>query len=515
MATIPEKLAESLALLRNIQIRGVLAINSKSLTRIHRERLLRNGFIKEVYKGWYTISSPSENQGSSTSWYSSYWQFCAQFLENKYKTEWIISAEQSLLFHAGNYAVPTQLIIKSPKANNAKADFPHGTSLFHLKGNLPEKAERIIKDEVRMYSLPAAIINATPNTFTNYATDARTALSMIQDSSDILKLLLEGGNSKIAGRLIGAFRNIDAERIADDIFKTMTKAGYDVREIDPFDKKINISVWHREKSPYGKRIKIMWSEMRQHIIDVFPKAPGIPSNKEEYLEQVEKIYTTDAYHSLSIEKYQVTPELIEGVRNGSWDVHNNEKDRNQRDAMAAKGYLDAFQAVKKSISKIFEGRNSGEVADYDHGDWYRALFGPSIFAGILKPADLVGYRNAPVYISNSMHVPLNVEAVRNGMPVLFELLKSETEGSARAVLGHFIFVFIHPYIDGNGRMGRFLLNLILASAGYPWTVIPVQLRDKYMEALEEASVRQNIKPFAEFISFLVSEAMAGRQVAQI
>jgi len=38
------------------------------------------------------------------------------------------------------------------------------------------------------------------------------------------------------------------------------------------------------------------------------------------------------------------------------------------------------------------------------------------------------------------------------------------------VLGHFVFVYIHPYLDGNGRIGRFLMNLMLAAGGYPWTV---------------------------------------------
>jgi len=75
----------------------------------------------------------------------------------------------------------------------------------------------------------------------------------------------------------------------------------------------------------------------------------------------------------------------------------------------------------------------------------------------------------------------------------------------RVVLGHFVFVYIHPYLDGNGRMGRFLMNLMFASGGYPWTVIPVQQRQAYMAALEQASVDQNIGPFADFLSGLIGE----------
>ena len=66
-------------------------------------------------------------------------------------------------------------------------------------------------------------------------------------------------------------------------------------------------------------------------------------------------------------------------------------------------------------------------------------------------------------------------------------LQNETDASVRTVLGHFIFVYIHPYFDGNGRIARFLMNAMLASGNYPWTVIKVEKRNVYMAALEKAS----------------------------
>ena len=137
------------------------------------------------------------------------------------------------------------------------------------------------------------------------------------------------------------------------------------------------------------------------------------------------------------------------------------------------------------------------------------MFGPSVTDGLLKAADLAGYRNGQVYIRRSMHVPLNREAVRDAMPAFFDLLREEKDPSVRVVLGHFVFVYIHPYMDGNGRMGRLLMNLMLASGGYPWTVIPVGGRKIYMEALEKASVGEDIAPFADFLAGLVKKGLAG------
>jgi Fic family protein len=90
------------------------------------------------------------------------------------------------------------------------------------------------------------------------------------------------------------------------------------------------------------------------------------------------------------------------------------------------------------------------------------------------------------------------------MAVFFDLLRAEPEPAVRVVLGHFIFVYIHPYMDGNGRIGRFLMNVMLAAGGYPWVVVPIDKGDDYMDALERGSVEQNIEPFTIFLGQLVS-----------
>lgn len=500
MARPSEKLAESLQALKELQEAGTVAIRSSDLSRTHRERLMKAGFLQEVMKGWYIPARPDEQQGDSTAWYASFWKFAGAYLEKRFEKNWSLSPEQSLLLHTGTWTVPYQLLVRAPKGGNKPTGLPHGTSIFDVRTSLPAAGQTDSVGSLRMFSLPSCLVHVGPGMFRANAANVRAALAMIHDASEVLSILLEGGHSTIAGRLAGAFRNIGREKIADEIIKAMKAAGYTVNETDPFEQPSTLLLSSRQASPYVTRIRLIWQEMRGPIIESFPEPPEKKTDIDAYLKNVDDVFVTDAYHSLSIEGYRVSEDLIRKVRDGDWDPDNSTEDREHRNALAARGYFEAFQLVKESVRKVLEGAAPGEVADNDHGEWYRSLFAPSVTAGILRAADLAGYRNGPVYIRQSMHVPPSRDAVRDLMPAFFDLLRGEEHAAVRIVLGHFMFVYIHPYFDGNGRMGRFLMNVMMAAGGYPWTVITVDTRDDYMAALEQASVRRNIKPFAEYLA---------------
>jgi len=132
-------------------------------------------------------------------------------------------------------------------------------------------------------------------------------------------------------------------------------------------------------SPYAGRIEALFKTVREPVLDLFKDmAPRPVSNSEAYMGQVEAVYEHDAYNSLSIEGYQVTPELIEKIRTGEWNPEGDPRDRQQIAAMAAKGYLAAFRLVEKSVRRVLGGENAGRVARKDYQGWYRALF--SVYA---------------------------------------------------------------------------------------------------------------------------------------
>jgi fido (protein-threonine AMPylation protein) len=500
MSSPNEKLAESLDELKALQQGNRRVFRSDDLSRVHRERLVENGFLQEVMKGWLISSSPDSQVGESTPWHASFWEFCARYCDERFGEQWHLSPEQSLFLHGERTIIPDQLVVHSPKAMNNDIKLLFGTTLYDLKvAEMPATAALTVRDGLRLFSPAAALVGVPESFFQMYPVEAQVVMASLADASDLLRFLLNGGHSAKAGYLAKAFRQTGRGDLADEIVRAMKGAGYDVRESSPFEAGHIFGRARRPAAAIVGRIEMLWESMRGKVVAVFPKAPGLPTDNEEYLRYVNEIYRTDAYHSLSIEGYSVTPALVERVRQGGWDPEHDAGDRRNRDALAARGYWQAFQLVKKGVEKVIAGENPAALARAVHNDWYRELFQPSVTAGLIEAGVLAGYRNTPVYLRGSRYVPPRWEAVRDAMPAYFDLLEKEPEPSVRAVLGHWLFGYIHPYPDGNGRMARFLMNLMLASGGYPWTVIRIRDRKSYLSALDRASIEMDIHPFNNFI----------------
>lgn len=504
-------LADGLKRMRELQTQGHRVFQTADLTRQAREALEAAGFLRRVIKGWYIAAKPGEMVGDSTAWHASSRDFIGRYCDARFGTAWYLAPEASVLVHAGATVLPRQVVVMSPKAQRNVLELPYGQSLFDRDpSELTDDGDVVQVGPLRLLTLPLALLRVSEVFFRTYPLDAQIALRQVRTPAEVLRPLLAGGHSFIAGRLAAAFRTVEMSRFADDIVAAMEGAGYRVREINPFPSGLPTLGGQRAMSPYVDRIRLMWTRMRADVLATFPLEPGLPRNTEHYLSAVAEAYRADAYHSLSIEGYTVSENLIARVSNGDWNPDGHAGDAETRNAMAAHGYYLAHAVVRTSIASILRGENAGAVSDRDHGEWYRQLFTPSVNAKIITVEDLAGYRNGPVFIRNAQHVPPDKTAVWDMMPTLFELLTEEPSAGVRAVLGHFIFVFIHPYMDGNGRMGRFLMNAMLASGGYPWTVIPVGRRDEFMHALSAASSEGDIVPFAQFVASCVGVTQTAR-----
>lgn len=130
---------------------------------------------------------------------------------------------------------------------------------------------------------------------------------------------------------------------------------------------------------------------------------------------------------------------------------------------------------------------------------------------ILKEIDSINagkYRNENVFISGAMHVPPAY------MNVPYEMQKLINQYQAwqglhpvvRACYLHGEFVKIHPFVDGNGRTARLLLNFELIQSGYPPVVIKTENRADYYDALDKAHTTNDYTDFIKIIVDLVNES---------
>lgn len=494
-----DKLGAALEELRHLQKGGARVFSSGELSRVARERLLKNGFLTEVMKGWLLSTDPSARPGDTTPWFASFWEFCRRYCEDRFGRAWHLPAEQSLLLHAEDSVIPKQLVIHSPTANNARSDLAFETSLFALRVKaMPPTRDLEVRDGLPLFTLEAALVRVTEEFFLRHPIEAQVALQRIREPSGLLARLLEGGHSVIAGRLAGAFRHVGQDELASEIAATMSAADHVVREKNPFD--VGAVLITPGAEPIVARLQALWATSREAVISEFPPAPGVPEDSGAYLESVDDVYKLDAYHSLSIEGYQVSTQLIERVMSGSWAPEKDTSDREDSNALAARGYWLAFQRVREAVVHLIGRESTVAVVRDAHREWYRHLFTPHVQAALLKPAMLAGYRSQPVFLRGSRHVPPRWGVLRDAMPALFDLIENEPEPCVRAVLGHWLFGYVHPFPDGNGRIARFVMNTMLASGGYPWTIVRVEDRDDYLDALEVASVNGDVRPFARFIA---------------
>ncbi|MBI3683050.1 MAG: Fic family protein [Acidobacteria bacterium] len=125
------------------------------------------------------------------------------------------------------------------------------------------------------------------------------------------------------------------------------------------------------------------------------------------------------------------------------------------------------------------------------------------------------YRSVPVEISGSAYKPPGPESLPSqmedfarwlGAASVTETGHGSTEGLIRAAVAHSWFVYIHPFIDGNGRVARLLMNLMLMRYGYPIAIITKEDRLRYYDALE-ISQTSDLSAFLALLTECIHESL--------
>jgi len=119
------------------------------------------------------------------------------------------------------------------------------------------------------------------------------------------------------------------------------------------------------------------------------------------------------------------------------------------------------------------------------------------------------YRNVPVRLSGSRTVLPNPRKVPDLMTAFHQWLQSKQDIHPvdLAAEAHYRLVTIHPFVDGNGRTARLLMNLILMCHGYPPAIIRKSERGKYLDALEKSQTGGSLDDYLQLIYRAVGRSL--------
>ena len=296
MAAPHEKLAASLAVLQKLQ-RDRRVFRSNEFSRVHRERLVKNGFLREVAKGWLISTSPGTQKGDSTPWFASFWEFCARYCTDRFGESWHLSPEQSLLLHAENTIIPAQVVVYSPKGANNTIKLLFGTSVYDLKQRMPAKTDLVSREGLRIpHQLPrssASLNLSSPGPRWRHSR-AFARQRCFGSTSPASRRGAFGRGGPPCGRLPPRRPRQRCRRdcLHDEIGRVR------IRENDPFAPQQTFTALETAAPPIVGRLHALWEAARGTVIKAFPKAPGLPTKPADYLSFVDDIYTSDAYHSL-------------------------------------------------------------------------------------------------------------------------------------------------------------------------------------------------------------------------
>ncbi len=109
------------------------------------------------------------------------------------------------------------------------------------------------------------------------------------------------------------------------------------------------------------------------------------------------------------------------------------------------------------------------------------------------------YRNVDISIKGSNHTPPSYIKVYDRMKKYFDTLKEESDMYEQIAFSHLQLAKIHPFLDGNGRCARIVLNYYLLKNNLKPIIIERDKKEEYFNYLEEFKVNKNITPFIEFL----------------
>ncbi|MEM3076600.1 MAG: Fic family protein [Candidatus Nitrosotenuis sp.] len=224
-----------------------------------------------------------------------------------------------------------------------------------------------------------------------------------------------------------------------------------------------------------------------------------PQKIEEISErmQVDFVYNSNKIEGSTLSRGE-TELVLRGITIGKKNIPDALRGKDLGDILVAQNHSSAIKLIKKiAFDKTYV------VTEDD----IKKIHG-IVMKGVIASAGQ--YRNYDVEVKGAGFTPPPFYDVSKHMKKLLETLNynpDELRPIELAAQIHYDFAWIHPFEDGNGRIGRLLLNLILVRNGYPFAVIKSVDKPQYLRTLREMDVSGNFKPFLIYVARCVEQTL--------
>lgn len=237
---------------------------------------------------------------------------------------------------------------------------------------------------------------------------------------------------------------------------------------------------------YDNKIKQI-DILKKEIAQIRPLKSKILKQLKEYY-RIGLTYSSNALEGNSLTETETKIVLEEGITIGG---------KLLKDHYEVVGHAQAYDYLYRILEK--EKIEENDILQLHRLFYYR-----------IDVENAGKYRNEQVYITGTDFLPPKPEQIPRLMKEFVENLpkkQKEYHEIEFAALLHLNFVTIHPFIDGNGRCARLLMNLALLKTGYVVTIIPPILRNEYISSIKTAQMTKDNTVFINFISNMVYEGM--------
>ena len=231
---------------------------------------------------------------------------------------------------------------------------------------------------------------------------------------------------------------------------------------------------------------VMLCQKKEQLADMREHLPKEALQSFDKSFEVEYTHNSTAIEGNTLTLIQTKAVLEDGISVGG---------KTLREIYEVVNHSKAFQFVKQCVA---EGKPLDEHIVKD----IHALLMENILPGGI-------YRNVEVRISGAQHKPPVPSEMYRQVKEFYTTLPYRDEMNAieLAAWTHAEFVKIHPFVDGNGRTSRMIMNYQLMTAGFLPVSIAKENRLPYFEALEAYAVGGDLKPFAEMIASLEEQRL--------